>query len=600
MTAADDGPTLSRRQLLGAATAASVGATSGCVSRLRSILNRDPPTTVSLSVTTPPADDDRTATLIARQLVDNLKTVGIDATLNILPLIELNRQVLLNRDFDLFIGQLPPVTGPDSLRPLLHSRFSTEAGWQNPFSYASVDADRTLDRQRATSGDQRLAAVQDLCRRAVLEQPFTTVAYPDEIRAVRTDRFTGWERRSLQEPLSYVGLESATPESGKQTLRLAYVDSRISQNLNPLSIEYRRLKPFTDLLYDSLARQIDGAYVPWLARDWDWQNEDGTQDVLELSLRPGQVWHDGVSLTAGDVAFTFRFLSDTSLDNLDQAVPAPLFRGLSSLVTGATAIDDETVKLRLERTSREVGRRVLTAPILPEHVWLDRTSVANVSGFGGSDNVTDALVSENSDPVGSGPVTVDSVTADQEVVFLPFENHFLTQLYRPLEGIPEEFVGTPDFDRLRLRILPSNETAVALVDDGSLDGTATAVDPRSQIVEAIGTSSDVSMLVERSQSPYQIGFNTATQPFSDPYFRRMVARLIDKQYVVDRAFRGYGTPVAHALDLTRWNPDGLTYDGEDPEVPFFGSDGRVDEEAARQAFVERGYEFDDGGSLILQ
>jgi peptide/nickel transport system substrate-binding protein len=600
MTTADDGPTLSRRQLLGAATATSVGATSGCVSRLRSILNRDSPSTVSLSVTTPPADDDRTATLIARQLVDNLNAVGIDATLNILPLIELNRQVLLNRDFDLFIGQLPPITDPDCLRPLLHSRFSTEAGWQNPFTYTSVDMDRALDRQRATSGDERRAAVEEVCRRVALEQPFTTIAYPEEIRAVRTDRFRGWETRSLQDPLSYYALESATPESDPQTLRLAYVDVRISRNLNPLSIEYRRLTPFTDLLYDSLARQIDGEYVPWLAADWNWQGEGDGPDVLEVSLRPGQVWHDGVSVTADDVAFTFRFLSDTSLDNLNQAVPAPLFRGLSSLVTGATAIDDETVELQFERTSREVARRVLTAPILPEHVWLSRSSVADVSGFKGSDNVTEALVVENSNPVGSGPLIADNVTADQEIVFQPFENHFLSQLYRPLENVPDTFVGGPEFDRLRLRMVPSNETAVALVNDGSLDGTATAVDPRSQIIEAIGQASDVSMLVERSRSPYQIGFNTATPPFSDPYFRRMVARLIDKQYVVDRAFRGYGMPVAHPLDLTHWNPDGLSYDGEDPEVPFFGSDGRVDEEAARQAFVEHGYEFDDSGSLILQ
>lgn len=599
MNTADDGPALSRRQLLGAATAASVGATSGCVTRLRSILNRDSPSTVSMSVTTPPADDDRRATLIARQLVDNLNAVGIDATLNILPLVELNRQVLLNRDFDLFVGRFPPIGDPDGMRPLFHSSFATEAGWQNPFSYTSIDADRALQRQRTAEGERRREAVADVVGRIALEQPATTVAFPDEIRAVRTDRFTGWETRSLQRPLSFLALERAAPAADQRTLRLAVVDSRISRNLNPLSVEYRRPVPFTDLLYDSLARRIDGELLPWLAAEWTWSGEE-LPDTLEVSLRPGLVWHDGVSLTADDVAFTFRFLSDTSLDNLEQSVPAPRFRGPSSLVTDATAIDDETVELQLERTSREVARRVLQTPIFPAHVWLERTSVANVSGFGGSDNVTEALIADNDDPVGSGPVALDSLTTDQEVVLVPFENHFLTQLDRPLDPIPEGFVGGPEFDRLRLRIAPSNETAVALVEGGDLDGTATALDPREPIISAIGDAAEVSMLVEQSTSPYQIGYNAAKLPFSNPYFRRMLARLLDKRFVVDRALRGYGSPAAHPLDRTPWSPEALTFDGTDPEVPFFGEDGELDVEAAQAAFVERGYEFDEDGSLILQ
>jgi len=596
METTDGGLSITRRQLLGTAAVASVGATSGCVSRLRSILNRDGPSTVSLSITTPPADDDRVATLIARQLEENLRAVGIDVSMNYLPLIELNRQVLLNRDFDLFIGQFPPARDPDALRPMYHSKFSSEAGWQNPFGYTSIDADDALDRQRATSGERRDEAVGNFCRRLTLEQPATTIAFLDEIRAVRTDRFTGWEQRSLQDPIAYLALESAAP-TGSETLRLAVVDSRLSRNLNPLSIEYRRPTPFTDLLYDPLARRIDGELVPWLGSEWEWLDDDET---LQVSLRPGLVWHDGVSITAGDVAFTFRFLSDTSLDSLNQAVPAPVFRDLSSLVADATAIDDETVELTFESTSRTVATRALTTPVLPEHDWLETATVADVSGFGGSENVTEALIRENSEPVGSGVVTVDSVTPDQEVLLKPFENHFLSQFGRPLNDVPDSFIGGPEFDRLRFRIVPSNETAVNLVSTGDLDGTATAVDPREAIVESIGQSADVSMLVEQSTSPYQIGFNTAEQPFNDPYFRRLVARLIDKQFVVDRALRGYGTPAAHPLDRTRWTPEELTFAAADPVVPFFGQNGKLDVEAAREAFIERGYEFDGSGSLILQ
>ena len=69
---------LTRRQLLGASAALAVGTTSGCVSQARSILNRSSPSTVSIEIKTPPADADRTATLIARHLAENLDAVGIE------------------------------------------------------------------------------------------------------------------------------------------------------------------------------------------------------------------------------------------------------------------------------------------------------------------------------------------------------------------------------------------------------------------------------------------------------------------------------------------------------------------------------------------
>ncbi|MEF8820792.1 MAG: ABC transporter substrate-binding protein [Halovenus sp.] len=591
---------VTRRQLLGAAAATSLAGTSGCVQRFRSIVNRQSAETVSLSVTAPPADSDRLATLIARHLVSNLEAAGIEATLNILPQSELLREVLLNQNFDLFVARLPPVVDPQEYTALLHSSFAGEQGWQNPYGVTDMLLDDHLDAQQRTDGESRRTNARKLTRHLTRTQPFTTVGFPDEIRAVRTDQFTGWEE-GIATPISYLALERASeiPPEEELSLELSITDSRLSQNLNPLSVEYRQPEPFTDLLYDPLVRRFGEEFVPWMASEWAFER-DGDQSTITASLRPGLVWHDGTSITAQDVAFTFRFLSDTSLDELEQRVPAPLYRSWTSIVSEARAVDDETIRLTVETPSEAVAKQVLLTPIFPAHIWREYSSVADISGFERSKDITEALVFANENAIGSGPVEVGNVVVDEEVVFQPFEEHFLTRGEGNLAEIPERFAGGFPFDELRFRVTPSNETAVELVAQGDLDGTAMDVDPREAIIERIAGASEVSMVVERSPSAYHIGYNTSTRPFSNPYFCRLVARLVDKQHVVDTIFRGYGAAVSNPFDGTRWSPNDLGFDSADPVVPFLGADGEVDTEQARAEFRKRGFEFDEDGTLLLR
>jgi peptide/nickel transport system substrate-binding protein len=597
-TATENGPNITRRQLLGGAAALSLGSTSGCIQRIRSILNRDSPSAVTLSVTAPPADADRMATLLARHLVENLEAVGINATLNILPATELYREVLLNGNFDLFVAQIPPMDDPQALYSLLHSVYAIEPGWQNPYRYADLGADELLERQRSSAGDQRREAVGEFLRVLCRNQPLTTVAYPDEIRAVRTDNFTGWENRPLQNPLSYLALERAAGVSRSEELplRLAVADSRMSQNLNPLSVEYRQMNPVTDLLYDPLVRRMEDELIPWLATEYSVE----TSRRLRVSLRPGQRWHDGTSLTADDVAFTYRFLADTSLGKVAQTIPAPRFQAWSGLVSDAHAIDDTTVELSLVDASEEVAVQALTVPLFPEHIWRDLTEVADIQGIEGSGNVTEAIVNSNTEPVGSGPLAVENVSAGESVVLRPFEDHFLQRGAGLLDDVPEEFVGEPAFDSLEFVMVPSNETAVNQVAQGEIDATATSVDPREAIIERIIGASGVSQFTEQSRSPYQIGFNTGFAPFSNPHFRRLLARLVDKEYVTEEIFEGYGRPAAHPFDGSQWNAEDLAFDRSDPVVPFIGANGEVNVSEAREAFRQRGFEFDESETLILQ
>jgi len=70
--------------------------------------------------------------------------------------------------------------------------------------------------------------------------------------------------------------------------------------------------------------------------------------------------------------------------------------------------------------------------------------------------------------------------------------------------------------------------------------------------------------------------------------------LLDGEHLATGVFGGYLTPSAVPLPERRWTPPDLRWDGEDPEVPFAGTDGDLDAAAARELFRDAGYEYDDG------
>jgi peptide/nickel transport system substrate-binding protein len=573
------------------------------------------PEQVALRIKTVPADADPYALQIARHLVTWFDAAGIDATVTPMAEEELFRQVLLNQEFDVFVAPTPDrFDVPDALYPLLHSRYAAAPGWQNPFGYTDLEADELLERQRRTDGDVRREAVAELQRTLVRTQPFTVVGFPDDIRAVRTDRYGNWRSGDLQSPLGYLRLNrrSASDEGGDGAfggeadgLRVATTDKRATENLNPLAVEFRRTSPLVGLLYDSIGYSYDdGSIGPWLAPSWTF-SERGGRPVASLRLREGLRWHDGEPLTASDIAFTFAFLADTSLggeSNDDGSgtetatetaaagpIPAPRFQGRSSLVDDVIVHGDRAAEIRFVDCNPAVAARAFTVPILPAHVWENRTGAASVGGieFGAA---TEALVTNNIPPVGSGPLAFVRNTPKESLVFERFDDHFLSR--GDVDGVPPELVGTPEFDRLTMRVVGSDVTAVESVASGWADVTGTGVG--ADTVPRIARTNAIELLVDRSRRFYLVGYNARRPPLTNPRFRHALARLVDKEYLLEEVLEGYGRPAASPLDGTRWLPADLEWDESDPVTPFLGERGELDADRAREMFRSIGYRYDDG------
>ncbi len=643
----------SRRSVL-AGTGLAV-ASAGCVGRVRNLAGRDRSSQLSLEIATIPADGDPNAIRIARHLSEHLNEVGIDARVDTMTDADLQRTVLLNHDFDLYVGQYPETVPfePDALYSLVHSQFTAETGWQNPFGFTELAVDELLEEQRTASSDRRLEVLAELQDTVCELQPFTVVAFPDALTAYRDERFTGWDRTH---PTSVQGLlrlssteagdgdvadETAADADEPVTLRLTTTDDRITENWNPIAAEYRRHGTFTSMLYDPLVRRHDDGPLPWLAEGWE-RVGDGT---LRVDLRDAE-WHDGEPLTAEDVVFTYRFLRDTSMGNAETPVPAPRFRGRSTTVESAAVVDGSTVELAVENANRPVTERALEIPILPEHVWSERTEMVTIAGVQVDEETTEALVWNNDDPVGSGPLRFADSTPETEVIFERNPDHFLHGLGSgsaadsedddtadgtegsngeadgeaggsesdgggaddspdddgPARSIPESFHGAPSFERLVLEVVPSDIAAVQQVGDGMADGTASNLGPDA--VPRIGREADARLVSSRSAAFYHLGYNVRRAPLSNPRFRAILASLVDKAALVNDAFQGYARPATSLLAASpAYVPDRLRWDDdrdEDPIYPFSGTDGTLNVEAVRDAFRDAGYRYNEAGELLAR
>jgi peptide/nickel transport system substrate-binding protein len=125
-----------------------------------------------------------------------------------------------------------------------------------------------------------------------------------------------------------------------------------------------------------------------------------TNTVYTITIRPDVKWHDGVKLTARDIAFTVNLMKDPNTRTV--------FSGWSDI--GVKAIDDTTIEFTL-KSSFAPFLHALVFPIVPQHILKGVTPL----------NIRENDFSQN--PIGSGPFkfnmiqSVDS-TSGRKVIYM--------------------------------------------------------------------------------------------------------------------------------------------------------------------------------------
>lgn len=332
---------------------------------------------------------------------------------------------------------------------------------------------------------------------------------------------------------------AAQEEPGAE--RVVVAINGFENNLTPYGITFQSgaFHELIHLVHDSL---FWSSYAqdpePWLAESAE-PNDDHT--VWTVRLRDGLRWHDGESLTAADVAFTYDYFAEHNSPRYSHHVTVlPEYER-------SEVVDELTVELHFAMPAPTFEMMPAgEIPILPEHVW-------------GAVEDPRSLIEEL--PVGSGPYEVVEMVSDERYVLRANEDYFK---------------GAPLVDELVLPIVRDPSAAFSALQTGEIDSLVRLVPP--ELVENLQDSADVEVVDALTYTSVQIYANSLEAPTSDPDLRRALALAIDREGLVERVLRGRGQP----------GRNGFIH----PDSPLASSDDntRHDPEAAAELLDEAGYE----------
>ncbi len=319
--------------------------------------------------------------------------------------------------------------------------------------------------------------------------------------------------------------------------------------LNPLvATDLESVQLQAHVLFTTLVRSGPGFEpLPYLAEDWAFDPEG---DRITFHLRDDVFWHDGVPVTARDVAFTWERVVDPAV---------PFFNpGYFDSWEAAEVLDDHTVRFTVRPRSNLLYGWTLTA-ILPEHILGDvPPSELATHPFG--------TVS----PVGSGPFRfVERVPGDRWV----FEAN---------PDFPMELGGRPYADRLVYRQIPEDAVAEAALRTGEVD-MILDVNPAA----AARLSADSNLVVTSFPSAEYslIAWNTRRVPFMDVEVRRAMTLAMDRGSISEVVRGPYGSVSAGPVGPWHW-----TYDPDWEPYPF-------DPDSARALLDSAGWVDENGDGM---
>ena len=288
-------------------------------------------------------------------------------------------------------------------------------------------------------------------------------------------------------------------------------------------------------------RDSNAALINDLATDHS-VSEDGS--TWTVTIRDDVTFHDGVTVTAKDVAFTFNTASEAG-GSVDL-----------SMLEKATAIDDVTVEFELSDNQATFINKLAVIGIVPEHAYDEN--------YGQK-------------PIGSGPYEFVQWDKGQQVI---------------LEASPDYYGDEPYFEKLTIVFMEA-DTAFAAAKSGQIDIAEIPASYANQEVDGMKivaldsidargisfpTQPDTG---EKSEDGYAIG-NDVT---SDVAIRKALNIGINRQTLVDGALNGQGEEEFTGVDKLPWGNKKANVE-----------DGNVDE--AKKILSDAGWKDTDGDGIV--
>lgn len=270
--------------------------------------------------------------------------------------------------------------------------------------------------------------------------------------------------------------------------------------------------------------------VPSLAKTWE-VSPDGL--TITFRLKEGVKFHDGRPFTSEDVRFSV-------LDVLKKAHP----RGVNTF-RSVTAIDTPDPLTAVFKLSEPAPYMLMAlssyeSPMLPKHVY-------GTGDIGSHPNANR--------PVGTGPFKFVDWQRGQ---FMRFDRN--PDYHKP---------GLPHLDRVVARFIADGGTRAATLEtqEAHIAGFNAVLPVDVKRLQAM-PHLEVSSRGYEMQSPIvELDFNTKKPPFDNVKVRQAVAYAIDRKFVIDNIWFGFGRPATGPIN-SNFKANGLyTADVKNYNVP---------------------------------
>lgn len=253
-----------------------------------------------------------------------------------------------------------------------------------------------------------------------------------------------------------------------------------------------------ELIYDPLVRKDAHFHLqPWLAASWD--RPDPLTWVFHL--RSGVQFHDGHSLTAADVAWSIRSMTNGAIITAKG--------GAFQAITAVDTPDPLTVIVHTKTPQ-------------PSLLFNLSDGLFGVVESG-------AARDEGLRPVGSGPFRFVSQVQDKEVV---------------LERNPDYWAGAVSLtiERVRFQVVPDTITAALEMKKGSADVESNVL--TMDMVHALSGAPNLRVTTGPGARVDYLNFNVQDPALRDARVRQAIAYAIDRPALVAALWRGH----AHLAD----------------------------------------------------
>jgi peptide/nickel transport system substrate-binding protein len=251
-------------------------------------------------------------------------------------------------------------------------------------------------------------------------------------------------------------------------------------------------------MYNSLLEQDENfVFQPGLAEALPEISEDGL--TYTFKLRSGVKFHNGEELTSADVKFSM----DWYMDPANAAINAGYFANVESI----EAPDATTIVIKNKTPNAAFFGQVADCFIFPAKYYQEV----------GRDGFTAA-------PIGTGPFKLKTWEAAS---------------YTEVERFDEHFKGAPNFDSVRLNVVPEDAQRTIGLETGEADSSVWLLIPEDNV--RLAEDDNFITFITSSLAVNHFPLNHENPVLGDKSVRQGMLYAMDRQTIVDTIFQGTGT-----------------------------------------------------------